>query len=116
MYAPRTTKIPWAMLMICMTPKIRVRPAAIKAYTPPVRIPSTTALEISVPTEPPPRTDGAGGRNGPSTPSTHDFCLPRLGAVAVLSLVRSGYQGAFGNSIGVVAGGIGTKAPDESGW
>src|ERR1700684_473927 len=31
------------MLMMSITPKINVRPAAIRAYTPPVRIPSTMA-------------------------------------------------------------------------
>src|ERR1700684_2037920 len=48
-YAPRMTMMPCAMLMMSITPKIRVRPAAISAYTPPVRMPSITASRKAVP-------------------------------------------------------------------
>src|SRR6201987_4915222 len=42
------TMTPWAMLMMSMTPKISVRPAAMSAYTPPVRTPSTIACRSAV--------------------------------------------------------------------
>ena len=35
------------MLMMSSTPKISVRPTAMRAYTPPMRIPSTMACMIS---------------------------------------------------------------------
>ena len=35
------------MLMMSSTPKISVRPTAMRAYTPPMRIPSTMACDIS---------------------------------------------------------------------
>src|SRR3954452_24386143 len=34
---------PWATLMMFMTPKISVRPLAMRAYTPPISRPSATA-------------------------------------------------------------------------
>src|SRR5919107_2722609 len=41
--ATRMRNAPWAMLMMCMTPKMSVSPEAISAYTPPMRIPRTRA-------------------------------------------------------------------------
>ena len=58
-YAPRITRAPWPTLMIRITPKINVSPEAISAYTPPVRIPKTTASRIRVTTAP--RSPGEGG-------------------------------------------------------
>src|SRR5215218_7549604 len=41
----RTSRAPWATLMMFMTPKIRVRPEAISAYTPPT---SRPRMSVSV--------------------------------------------------------------------
>src|ERR1700685_1862092 len=41
------TRTPWAMLMISRTPKISVRPTAMRAYTPPTRIPTMISCRIS---------------------------------------------------------------------
>jgi hypothetical protein len=38
---PSIMKEPWAKLMILITPKIKVRPMAVRLYTPPIRIPLT---------------------------------------------------------------------------
>src|ERR1700721_2958674 len=41
------TRTPWAMLMMSSTPKMSVRPTAMRAYTPPTRIPTTISCRIS---------------------------------------------------------------------
>src|SRR3984885_8315528 len=41
------TRTPWAMLMMSSTPKISVRPTAMRAYTPPTRIPTMISYKIS---------------------------------------------------------------------
>jgi hypothetical protein len=44
---PSIRKSPWAKLMIFMTPKIRVRPRAISAKTPPISRPLTIAWAMA---------------------------------------------------------------------
>jgi hypothetical protein len=85
-----------------MTPKIKVRPAAISAKTPPVRIPPMMARVSSVP-----------NFHTSLWRDVHDL---RLEERITRLPERSAYQLFFGYSSALVAGGTAVSTLDEFGW
>src|SRR5437867_6129347 len=63
-YMPQTIMSPWAKFTTRITPKIRVRPTAIRLYTPPKRTPLTIPCRTSVRSTPTPTQGRKGGSSG----------------------------------------------------